>query len=35
MLDFNLLAAAAEAAQGAAEHHESPTALLLTPSFQL
>ena len=31
MLDFNLLAAAAEAAQGAAEHHESPTALLLTP----
>lgn len=32
MLDFNLLAAAAEAAQGAAaEHHETPTALLLTP----
>ena len=31
MLDSNLLAAAAEAAHGAVEHHETPTALLLTP----
>ena len=31
MLDLNLLAAAAEAAHGAVEHHEAPTALLLTP----
>ncbi len=31
MRDFNLLSAAAEAAHGAAEHHEAPTALLLTP----
>ncbi len=31
MLDLTLLAAAAEAAHGAAEHHEAPTAWLLTP----
>jgi F-type H+-transporting ATPase subunit b len=31
MLDFTLLSAAAEAAHGAAEHHEAPTALLLSP----
>ena len=31
MLDLTILAAAAEAAHGAAEHHEAPTAWLLTP----
>jgi F-type H+-transporting ATPase subunit b len=31
MVDFHLLAAAAEAAHGAVEHHEAPTAWLLTP----